>query len=267
MIDEMTGAAGLARDAQIAGIDEADELGALAVQQRICAFRRGAARKVPVLGKARRDMGALQRGAVLGRLGLRVFWFVDLRIAAMAIGAAQHHGGVGMHGGEVGADVTTVAAGALGVGLGLGLVCGRGRGWRIGYGARRFCFRREQRRHRQRLPPGNIASVCVSLNSYSSENNSWHYARLNHYIQTGTSPLPSGEGQGEGNLFHSPLTPTLSPHAGRGSHNSQHAQYARITLPNTEYAFSSPYNCLKPSPGNSTAPDNRNTMFWLISGR
>ena len=39
MIVQVAGAAGLARDAVVAGIDEADELRALAVEQRVAALR------------------------------------------------------------------------------------------------------------------------------------------------------------------------------------------------------------------------------------
>ena len=86
-------AAGLARDAVVGRVHEADELGALAVEQRVRALGIGARRVVP---GSRDTAAARARVVARGRLARRarvgaLAGYRHLRVAAVAIGAAQQH--------------------------------------------------------------------------------------------------------------------------------------------------------------------------------
>ena len=97
--------AGLFRHAQIAGIDEPDELGRLVIEPDVGVRRVG--RGFPELLVARQDVRLLFRQAARG-------------IAAVAIGAAEHDVGGLVH--RLDAVVALIAADALRVGLRLRLI-------------------------------------------------------------------------------------------------------------------------------------------------
>ena len=138
---QVAGAAGLARDAQVARVDEADELRAFAVELRVAAGRIGRGRVVPLERMARQHMGLLHRGDVAAVAAQGVGRAPRAGIAAMAIGAAEHHARIGMHGAVVvGSGIVRVAAfaaGRLGQCIGGGLAHrGRWRAHRVGQGCR-----------------------------------------------------------------------------------------------------------------------------------
>src|SRR5262249_4490311 len=97
---QVAGAAGFLGHAIVARIDEADELRALAIEQRVRALGVGGAGPAPLLAIARPyvrlgdggEIVGMARSAVDRTLGAR-----DARIAAVAIGAAQHDGRVRVH--------------------------------------------------------------------------------------------------------------------------------------------------------------------------
>ena len=124
---QVAGAAGVARHAQVAWIEEAHIGRVFLVQLGVRGLRIGRGRIVPEFFVRWRHVGAIERGAVgrAGALGVggraRRFRPRHLRIAAVAIGAAEHHGRIGVHGVAVRGGVATEAAGRLAVGLGLTL--------------------------------------------------------------------------------------------------------------------------------------------------
>ena len=117
----VAGAAGLIDHPVVAGIDEADEFRAFLVEKRIGSRGIGAAGIMPGLGVTRLDMRPIQGGAVCEVSGRRSTRQGNRRLAAMTVGATQHHAGVGVHRRLVGTDVAGKAALALPLGLGLGL--------------------------------------------------------------------------------------------------------------------------------------------------
>ena len=134
-------AACLARDAQVARVHEADELLRLLVQPGIAVLRVRAGG--PARGVTRQHVCRVDRGLVGGLVLAAAFLLAvfpaflmaarvavvrgdrrggDARrrhhvgVAAVAVGAAQHHGGRGVHRLAVAARMAAHAAGALGVG-------------------------------------------------------------------------------------------------------------------------------------------------------
>src|SRR3546814_18756017 len=84
----MAGTARLARDAIVAGVDEADIFGRLLVEQSIAALRIGRA-VVPRAGQRRLRVRALHRCEV-ARVVITECRVADLRrVAAVAVGAAE----------------------------------------------------------------------------------------------------------------------------------------------------------------------------------
>ena len=126
----VAGAAGLIDHPVVAGIDEADEFRAFLVEKRIGSRGIGAAGIMPGLGVTRLDMRPIQGRAVREVSGRRTTRQGNRRLAAMTVGATQHHAGAGVHRRLIGTDVAGKAAQTLPLGLGLGLP-GRRR--------RRFC--------------------------------------------------------------------------------------------------------------------------------
>jgi hypothetical protein len=102
----MTRAARLARDAQVAGVYEADELGRLAVEQRVRALGRSRRRPVPRFGIARagRARGRAHHGTVRTPPPFRRLR--DVRIPAVTIRAPEHHGRRRMHRRPIGRRMT-----------------------------------------------------------------------------------------------------------------------------------------------------------------
>ncbi len=121
---QVAGAAGLAHDAVIRGIHEADELGRLAVQQRVAAHRVRARGPVPVVGEARQHVRGIARLRVPGARIDRRAVPAHAGIAAVAIGAAEDDRGARVHGRLVRLAVAVHAAAALGGGLLVRLQCG-----------------------------------------------------------------------------------------------------------------------------------------------
>jgi hypothetical protein len=110
---DMAGAAAVAGDPIVGRVDEADEFRALDVEQGVAARRVGARRPVPGLGIARQDVRLVARGdvarVVVGQRGVAE----DRRIAAMAVGAAEHDRRSRVHRLAVAVGVARDAAGAL----------------------------------------------------------------------------------------------------------------------------------------------------------
>ena len=107
---EMARPARLARDAIVGGVDEADELGGLAVEQAIAALRVGRRRPAPALRIARQYMRALQRRHIVG-MAIAFGWLAaHTGIAAMAIDAGQLDGWRGVHRAFVARRMATGAA-------------------------------------------------------------------------------------------------------------------------------------------------------------
>ncbi len=94
---EVAGAAGLAGDAQVARIDEADVLGRLAVQERVAALGVRARGPLPSQGVARQHVGPGERFLVGGVLALGSAGLLDRRVASVAVRAAELHRGVLVH--------------------------------------------------------------------------------------------------------------------------------------------------------------------------
>jgi hypothetical protein len=123
----MASAARLARDAVVARVEEADELGRFLVEQRVGARRLDAGGIVPRFREARLDMRGVEHAAVFGAVGRRAGRQERRGVAAMAIGAAEDDAGARMHGQRVGRRVAAHAAGAFELGLGLrSAFCGAG---------------------------------------------------------------------------------------------------------------------------------------------
>ena len=141
---DMAGAAGFAHHAVIRRVDEADELGRFLGEQRIGALGVGRARPFPRHRIFGQDVALHQRVLVRQALAAPGVVAHHCGIAAMAIGAAQDHGGRGMHRLVVAGGVARLAADALGIGLGPFLVLGRGRRERVLDLLRLFLARGEQ---------------------------------------------------------------------------------------------------------------------------
>jgi hypothetical protein len=109
--------AGLRGRAQVAGVDEAHE-GEVFVQDRGVGAL-GVGRRLPDLAVGRLHVGLLLRGLVLA--GARRPRHLHARVAAVAVRAAEAHGGGDVHRLLVRLGVAAHAAGALGVGLLLAL--------------------------------------------------------------------------------------------------------------------------------------------------
>ena len=107
---QVAGAAGLARDAIVARVDEADVLGRFAVEQRVAVGRIGARRVLPRGGIARQHVCALDCGAVRGVLRIGALRLRDMDVAAVAVGATEDHGGVDVHRVVVARGVAALAA-------------------------------------------------------------------------------------------------------------------------------------------------------------
>ena len=101
-------AASLRRDAQVAGIDEAHVLGALAQPIRVGALRIG--RSHPRRGSRGSDMRLRFGLLVRRRFRVAPSGRAHARVAAMAIRAAQPHRAVGMHGRLVGCRVAVTCS-------------------------------------------------------------------------------------------------------------------------------------------------------------
>src|SRR5262249_54263086 len=99
---QVTGAARLAGDPIVARIDEADEFRRFLVEQGVAALRVGARRVVPGLRIARLDVRLVERRAIAGVVAARALGPRDLGVAAVAVGAAEDHGRVDVHGRLVG---------------------------------------------------------------------------------------------------------------------------------------------------------------------
>src|SRR6185295_6822583 len=99
---EMAGPAGRPRDAQVAGVDEADPLGRLLEGERVRALRVRRARPAvaggPALREARSHVRLDARRLDLRALRSRTLRAPDPGIAAMAIDARELHGGARVHG-------------------------------------------------------------------------------------------------------------------------------------------------------------------------
>ncbi len=103
-----------AGDAVIAGVVEADELRAFAIEQRVAPLWIGRGREMPRPRIAREDVGLITRGGIV-RMIARQFRLADhIGIAAVAIGAAQPHRRAYVHRRRFGLDVTGQAPGGLG---------------------------------------------------------------------------------------------------------------------------------------------------------
>src|SRR5688572_5352606 len=103
----MAASASFTCHAQIAGVDETYIRRMFAVQLGIGTFRIRGRRVVPELLVARKNMRGVHRLPV-GWIGsVCILGRFDSRIAAMAVGATEHHAGIGMHGVEIGLAVAT----------------------------------------------------------------------------------------------------------------------------------------------------------------
>ncbi len=118
----VAGAAGGPRHPQVARIDEADELRRFLVEEGVGALRVSRRALRPGLRVAGLDVRLLLRRVVLRRVHVRRLRLRHAGVAAVAVGAAQHHGRVAVHRGLVGGMVAGHAAGALGVRLRRGLL-------------------------------------------------------------------------------------------------------------------------------------------------
>ena len=88
------------RDAQVAGVDEADELGRLVEELRVAALgiaRGGLAVGPPALRVARQDVGAVAGGDVVGARRRGAGRRFDGGVAAVAVDAAELHRRRGVH--------------------------------------------------------------------------------------------------------------------------------------------------------------------------
>ncbi len=156
---EMAGAARLARDAIIARILEADEGRVLAIEERVAFLGLGRGRPMPVVGIARRDMGALFEPAILLAPLRHDIGAHHAGIAAVAIGAAEIDARARVHRQRVRLGVAAHAARGLGRGRirrlhrrrgGSGGNIGSGKAAAQGKEPRRQ-KRRRDRPHRHRL--------------------------------------------------------------------------------------------------------------------
>ncbi len=141
---QVAGAASESRHAIVARVDEAHVLGPLTVEQRVAALRVAAA--APARGIRGQHVRLVHDGVVacIPRSaccsGPRS---TDHRVAAVAIGAAEHHARIDVHGRVIGRDVTADAAVGLRVGLRGGLARGRGRCTRVRARHRLLLFARD----------------------------------------------------------------------------------------------------------------------------
>ena len=167
----VAGAAGLARDAIIARIDEAHEFGRFAIEQRVRPLRIGARWKIPFPGISRQDVRRVGRCTVRDVGGRRIVGFRDLGVAAVAIGAAEQHAGIDVHRRVIGGAVATCAAERFDAHILGRLSRRRGGGDRVLACHRRFALLRQHRRsaqqqqcqcRRQRQDPMEIARVHVN---------------------------------------------------------------------------------------------------------
>ncbi len=124
---QVAGAARIARDAVVAGVHEADELGGFAIEQRVAVRRIGARRILPRQRITRQHVRVRQCRLIRGVLRFSTGGLGDRRIAAVAIGAAQHHGRIDVHRRVVGGRVAVDAATRLGQRSVGRLLLGRGR--------------------------------------------------------------------------------------------------------------------------------------------
>src|SRR6185436_6969647 len=120
-------AARFLRDTIIGRIDEADELRALAIEQRVRALGIRARRVVPRLRIARQDVGGLECLPICVATALRTTREANGAVAAVTIGAAELDRRVQVHRAGVGLRVAGEAAGALGLHRFVGLA--RWRRW------------------------------------------------------------------------------------------------------------------------------------------
>jgi hypothetical protein len=122
----VTRAASRARNAVIRRIDEANVLGALAIEQGVGSFRIGAVRVVPAFWQARLHVRGVLRADVRC-----IVWRAARRKyrgrTAVAVDAAKHDRIAHVHGLGVAVAMATNAASALCVGVGLRLHCWSGR--------------------------------------------------------------------------------------------------------------------------------------------
>ena len=109
-LGEVAGPAGLARHPVIARVHKADIFRRFLVQQGVATLGVGGGGIIPAPGIARRHMRRLARGDIGRCRGRQRSVSHHPGIAAMAIGAAQPHGGRDMHGGGIGICVAADAA-------------------------------------------------------------------------------------------------------------------------------------------------------------
>ena len=117
----MAGSASLARHAQIAGIDKADEL--LRFPVEFCVRTLGVVRIrcVPDFRETRANVRTVHRHdveRVVLALVLGVFRFIHLDVATVTIGATEHHAWVGVHRVSIRTGVTGHTTRRLLVGIG-----------------------------------------------------------------------------------------------------------------------------------------------------
>ena len=142
----VAGAAALARNAIVGRVDEAHIFGRLLVEQRVAALGIGRARPMPRLRIARQHMRPVACSDIGRRVVRQAGVAADLRVAAMAVGAAQNDRGRAVHRLLVARRVAGDAARALRVGFRVALALRRG--WRehIGDITRLLALGREQLR-------------------------------------------------------------------------------------------------------------------------
>ena len=118
---QVAGPAGVACRAVVRRVLEPDELGALLVQQGVGLLGVGRARIAPGLGVERQDVRPVAGLGVGLGLGVQPLAHVHRGVAAVAVGAAENHVSLRVHGHAVHLGVAAHAAGALRVRLFLGL--------------------------------------------------------------------------------------------------------------------------------------------------
>ena len=108
----MAGTTGIARYAQVTRIDKADKFFRFLIQLRVGAFRIGRIWAVPDFREAWADVRTMHRHdveRVVFAFVFRASGSLHGDITAVAIGAAEYHAGIGVHGVAVGTGMTTGA--------------------------------------------------------------------------------------------------------------------------------------------------------------
>ena len=107
---QVAGAAGFAGHPVVAGVHEADESRAFAVQQGVAGDGVGAGGVIPGLRIARLHVRTVQQCAVGRAVRVQIAGRGDRGVTTVTIRATQHHRGAAVHGFLIGVDVAALAA-------------------------------------------------------------------------------------------------------------------------------------------------------------